>query len=566
MKHGVAGLTIVVLSGAFGVGFCSDRTIADSRIIKVTAFTDRALVTRMATIALKKGDQEIRFADLPALMERNSVQASGRGNAIIRDVRFGQEQMVLMTDLQLQKLIDQRDSLNDSVRIIEDLAVAAQNQKNFIENIAKKVTAPAVEPEKTAGPELDPAKWSAMVGFYRKSIGQLNEEIRKLESTKKNLGMRIDRINRQIDDRGAGKSKTNPYVDVIVHGKEVGSVELELSYIADGVSWTPTYTLRMGSNAKTMNVLYNAMVKQNTGEDWNGVALNLSTATPVIGGIIPRLMPWYVDVVTPRYDLTDAEMQSGQVKNKSFTRRETNKETMSKKAEAPEPEMVAESAPAPAMIVENSTVEKRVYSAVYALAGAKDIASDNQEHLVAIASFDLPAELSYSSVPKLQPAVFLNAKITNATDYTLLPGATSVFFENSFVANGNIDLVAPAQAFETPLGTDEQMHIERKQVNRFQKEEGLLSKRNKLIYTYSIIIKNNKKSDETVIVKDQIPVSRNQDIVVTYVPLEKKSTVAPLIDKSGIVEWRVFVKAGQELAVPFSFSVEYPKEMQVDGL
>jgi uncharacterized protein (TIGR02231 family) len=553
----------VVLS-AFTQVFAADRTTADSRIVKVTAYTDRALVTRLATVTIQKGEQEIRFANLPAYLDKSSVQVSGKGNAVIRDVRTGQEQTALLTDRELQKLTDQRDSLNDSLRISDDRTTAAQSQKNFIENIAKKVTAPVTEPEKAPGPELDPAKWGAMVGFYRKGISQLDEEIRLQESYKKELSLRIDKINRQIIDRGGAKSKTKPYVDAVVQGKETGPVELSLSYVVHGVSWSPSYTLRMASNAKAMNVTYNAMVRQNTGEDWNNVSLNLSTATPAIGGTIPKLAPWYVDVFTPPNPEVYEERQQMMLQKRSEMagRPETHGGGKMKAMAPPAPQ-----APMAAMEVENSPVEKGVYSAVFSLAGAKEIASDNQNHQVAIASFDVPAEFSYFSVPKLQPGVFLNAKVTNGSDYTLLPGPTSVFFENSFVANGAVELVAPAQTFETPLGTDEQIHIERKLINRFQKEEGLISKHTKVVFNYSIIIKNNKKMDVSVTVKDQIPDSRNQDIIVAILPAAEKSPVpAPAVDKTGIVEWKIPVKAGQEITVPFSFSVEYPKDIRVDGL
>jgi uncharacterized protein (TIGR02231 family) len=564
MERSILRLTAAaVVASAFAIVFAADRTTADSRIVKVTAYTDRALVVRQATVTIQKGDQEIRFANLPVYMDRNSIQVSGKGNAVIRDVRSGQEQTVLLTDVQLQKLMDQRDSLNDSVRVFDDRISVAQNQKNFIENIAKKVTAPAAEPEKAPGPELDPAKWNAMVGFYRKSISQLNEEIRQVESYKKDLGTRIDKINRQINDRGAARSKTKPYVDVVVQGREAGEVELELSYVVHGVSWTPSYTLRMASNAKTMNVTYNAAVRQNTGEDWNGVRLNLSTAAPAVGGTIPKLQPWYVDIFTPRSPEPEVEVKQLMMKKKGALAGRSEmgfSEKMNDLAAAPP------QAPRPAMAVENSGVERGVYSAVFSLAGAKEIASDNQNHLVAIASFDVPAEFSYFSVPKLQAGVFLNAKVTNSTDYTLLPGPTSVFFENSFVANGAVELVAPSQTFETPLGTDEQIHIERKLINRFQKDEGLISKHIKVVYKYSIILRNNKKMDESVTVRDQIPNSRNQDIVVTLLPAEKSPVPGPTVDKTGIVEWKVPVKAGQEVTVPFSFSVEYPKDIQVEGL
>ncbi|NBO94077.1 MAG: DUF4139 domain-containing protein, partial [Planctomycetia bacterium] len=35
------------------------------------------------------------------------------------------------------------------------------------------------------------------------------------------------------------------------------------------------------------------------GEDWNGIALTLSTARPGLGGAAPEIAPWYVDVSQP---------------------------------------------------------------------------------------------------------------------------------------------------------------------------------------------------------------------------------------------------------------------------
>ena len=51
---------------------------AKSNITAVTVYTDRAVVTRTATVDLAVGTHEIVFEGLPATLGDNSLQASGR--------------------------------------------------------------------------------------------------------------------------------------------------------------------------------------------------------------------------------------------------------------------------------------------------------------------------------------------------------------------------------------------------------------------------------------------------------------------------------------------------------
>lgn len=55
----------------------------DSTIESVTVYEDRAMVRRVAELALEKGEQVIRFEGLPASLMENSVRASGRGSAAV---------------------------------------------------------------------------------------------------------------------------------------------------------------------------------------------------------------------------------------------------------------------------------------------------------------------------------------------------------------------------------------------------------------------------------------------------------------------------------------------------
>ncbi|MCX6944585.1 MAG: DUF4140 domain-containing protein, partial [Opitutales bacterium] len=60
----------------------------DSTIRAVTVYTDRAVVTRTAHVALAGGITELVFANLPETLTERSLQVSGQGTAqaLILDV------------------------------------------------------------------------------------------------------------------------------------------------------------------------------------------------------------------------------------------------------------------------------------------------------------------------------------------------------------------------------------------------------------------------------------------------------------------------------------------------
>jgi len=550
-------MTAMFLSGALALCRAQEPVAANARISEVIVYGDRAMVTRTAVVQLSKGEHVVRFADLPPSIDRGSLQASGRGKAVIRDVRFMQEQLAGVSDEKLRKLMDQREKLQDSLRACDDRITAAQVQKTFIDNIARKLT----DPGDSTAAELDPGKWTGMVAFYRKSIDQYNGEVRAIDGLKREINRQIDKLNREINELNSNARQVKNLVDVVVEARDAGPVEIDLSCIVYGPSWTPAYTVRVSSDDKKMNLTFNSYVRQNTGESWNGVTLKLSTAVPSIGGAVPELSPWYVDIYKPRPVARKRAML--------YEMEKSAPKSLSALAgggpadEALSYEEQKEEAP-PEMAIENSTVASGASAALYTIPGKKEIASDNQDHIVTIAAFDLPVDFAYATVPKLQPNVFLKATATNTSDYAFLPGATSIFLDNAFVSSGTLDLTIAGAKFETSLGVDQGVHIEYKQINRYQKDQGVVARKTKMMYEYAIILKNNKKSDVEVAVKDHYPVSKNADIVVT--PIIPEKGPAPVIDNVGLAQWKIPLKTGQEMKLPVSFSVEYPRDANVDGL
>lgn len=74
-------------------------------------------------------------------------------------------------------------------------------------------------------------------------------------------------------------------------------------------SWSSLYDVRADltshpasgedSSRPTIALQYRAKITQNTGEDWEGVVLTLSTASPLLASDIPVLQPWKIGQLRP---------------------------------------------------------------------------------------------------------------------------------------------------------------------------------------------------------------------------------------------------------------------------
>lgn len=99
-----------------------------------------------------------------------------------------------------------------------------------------------------------------------------------------------------LDDRRAASSDRDPrrfeprkqVTLSMAEGAEVEDVSIELTYRVPGARWAPSYTLRIENDAQAKLEL-RAVVAQQTGEDWSGATLTVSTASWQAWHDLPRL-------------------------------------------------------------------------------------------------------------------------------------------------------------------------------------------------------------------------------------------------------------------------------------
>jgi uncharacterized protein (TIGR02231 family) len=139
----------------------------------------------------------------------------------------------------------------------------------------------------------------------------------------------------------------------------------------------------------------------------------------------------------------------------------------------------------------------------------------------------------------------------------------NVFLDGTLVASSRIETVMPGEKLDLALGVDEGISVKRTLNSRVTEDAGLVTKRTRIAYSFTLTIQNNRRAAATVNVLDQVPVSRNEKIVVAVdEPKEDEAKT----ETDGTVKWTLDLKPGEKQELPLKFSVEYPSDLQVTGL
>jgi hypothetical protein len=186
------------------------------------------------------------------------------------------------------------------------------------------------------------------------------------------------------------------------------------------------------------------------------------------------------------------------------------------------------------------------------------IKSNGERTLVDLKTYEIPASYRYTAIPKLEKDAFLQAEISDWSQYSLLEGESNLYFEDGFVGRSILNPNALQDTLEISMGRDRSILIQREKVDQFSKKRTIGSNITES-RGYEILVKNNKSQAVTLQLKDQIPVSVNSTITVTTGELSG-GVVDPV---TGIVTWEITLAPGGQQKLSLRYEVKYPKSERV---
>lgn len=514
----------------------------------VTVFPDRARVTRRGRLSVEPGQLRLEVLDLPLALFTDSVRASGRGTARARLLGIRTEMRhYAETPAEAPREIEaQIQTLLDSDADLAARAEVLDKAQKALDGLAAQSD---VYARGLAFRNRSPEDQGALYDFIVARATTLQTEILALSRQRRDVARELDRLRRKLAGLQSARPRQRWAALVEVEVLAAGELEIELTYVVEAARWTPLYDLRLGS--EELEVAYLAEVAQRTGEDWIGVSLTLSTARPALSLVIPELDPWYVG---PR----PAPPPQPQVMPAAAPQAAGRGIKLAMMMEA-----AVEEEPAIELETASAEVTESGSALTYQISSRTDVPSSTEDtRKVTVAAFRLRPAFDLVTAPGREPVCYRRAKGKNESSYTLLPGPAQLFEGGEYLGATKIRHTAPGQELELALGADERVRVERKLIAR-NVDKTFLADRRRLRYGYRIEVENLRDTPQTVWVRDQLPVSRHEQIKVKLESAEPKPSRQTELSQ---LEWKLVLEPAARQVLHFDFSVEHPREMDVTGL
>ncbi|XP_046560462.1 protein F37C4.5-like isoform X2 [Haliotis rubra] len=531
---------------------------------KVTVYSDRAEVCRQIHTSVVKGVNEIVLKQLPASIDSDSIRVEGTGQATIAEVTF-QRKHTTPDEADISSKEKELETQIADLKKEKDQIEARQNVMNkqwkLLENFGNTVS----KSTKNKSTNLDTAYFQGVTDFLQ----MYKDQGSKLETTRLELAEQIAKLDKKIvaatnnlsELRANRGHQTESRECTIVLESEGGhKVSLLVSYVVSQASWTPSYDLRMFTAEGVLKIMYYGQITQTTGEDWTDAKLFLSTASPSVGGSVPLLGTAVLNIARGyRYGrrFRSLAKASSFSRGKSYSQDEYDDE---------EYECAASIESTPRLMgYTQSKVTESTTSTSYEIARQSSIPSDNLPHKVSVGIFDVKPNLEYITLPKVEPRAYLQAKVTNNSVFTLLPGETSIFLDNSFVAKAEIKLVSPGEEFLCSLGVDPAVKVTYKPLKKFTASSGLISKTTNTTYEQVVEIKNTHEYSINIVLKLQLPRSSDDKIKVTLLEpsLDLKhpeKNTNPQITKQNHIVWKLDLAKQVTREITLKYTVDHPPQ------
>jgi uncharacterized protein (TIGR02231 family) len=522
----------------------------DTRICEVTVYTDRALVTRRGTVALTGNERQLAIASLPATLETESVRATGAGTVGVRLLGVRSDRVFSSEPVgdRTAELTQQIQELETQKRVIKDKLVARRLQLKFVEDLSEKSV--GFFSSSIAKQQVGLNETGELLNFLGTNYLKYVSAIAQHEKQQHELDNQIQALKQKLQQVRTSHSQQSFNIIVAIEPSGSGNFELEVSYVVKRASWTPLYDLRVNTTNNQINLHYLADVKQNTGEDWIGVALTLSTAKPGLGSLPPQLKPWYIEI----FELM-APAGRGSSEDDLFDLKELLEEGYAGSSFGSGGRRIEAEIATAQVSREGGTVS-------FQIGGNTNIPSDSSRQKVTIFSENYPSIPEYIAVPHLVSFAYLQAVVVNPlTGATLLPGKANIFRDNTFVGTVQLENVSPGQEYKLNLGIDEGLKIERQLVER-QVDKKLIGNQRRTSYAYRLSVTNLWQVQVHLTLQEQLPVSRNEQIKVRLTLTNPKIVAGEM----GLLEWIMSLPPQAKQELYYQFVVEHPPDLTVIGL
>ena len=551
---------------------------AESRLAEVTLYRDQAQITRTVSVPKGDGPIELIVAGLPVQVRPDSLFAEG-GEAIdVRAVRY-RERIVGQEPREDIRELDEQIAAKQ-VEIEENTAMQGLIQKRFsyLDKL-EGFTAPTATAELSKG-VLDAEQLQETTKFIFEQRESATKELLELKGVERGLKKEIQTLQlRRAQLAGQSQTKVREAV-LFLDRRDAGADAVRLTYLVNNCGWSPSYNVRGDLGNDKVRLEYNALIRQMTGEDWDGVKLTLSTASPMISASGPAIAAFPVSLKqlaqggrsVNGFDLSDPsapnsplrpgqqaaltrdynDLQVRQARNNidfnnNSSLLDNTRFAWSGNLIANDLQLIELCEPVdrllPTVVVQSPDQGLAIS---YTIDGAVSLQSRTDQQMTRILQAEMDAGFYHVANPVLTPYVYREAEAANTSGRDLLAGPTNVYLDGRFVGRTEMVSVTRGQTFVLGFGADPQLTATRQLIERDQQQQG---GNTRLSFAYRLAVENFGDQPAAVRLYDRLPNFKDSDDVKLtldsgFGDLSKDPVYLRIDRPNGILRWDTTVDAG----------------------
>jgi uncharacterized protein (TIGR02231 family) len=393
----------------------------------------------------------------------------------------------------------------DLVQTERDLLV---RQAAALEQVAGLTLAELAE-DAAWGDELGSA-WAEKLGRAaeeeRAIIPRLVEREREVEEVEREIARLDGRI--QALERPDSEERADLEIDL---AGPAGSVcQLRIDYVVPSAVWRPWHTARLDDGR--LELATDACVWQNTGEDWRGVELCLSTERASLGAEPPRLAS---DVLRAgrKSDQLVVQTREQEIDTAGLGGGEQGRAAVELPGIDDGGEVIALRAPDRA-----------------------NVPSDGRPYRVRLSSFTTETETELCAFPELAPVILLKSSQQNRGAGPILAGPVDLVRSSGLVGRTSVLFVAAGERFELGWGPDADLRLTR-EVDTLEEKSRMLSSWIERETRVRVRLSNLGARAVALRITERVPVSEIEKVKIEVDPSRTTGKQRP--DEHGHVRWSV---------------------------
>jgi uncharacterized protein (TIGR02231 family) len=555
--------TLLILTG-----HCSSQTVDKStkpelqtnsgKVTKATLYRDQALVTRAISVAASKVEREVLVGQLPDEVVVESVYADGLGSIQVRGVRVGRQPIGGTNRPEVQKLTNELEAVKLEVAELQHKQQAVKKQVGYIDSLMN-FSAVSTSGDLSRG-VLDAKSLTELSQFTMETNKKLSDELYQYERTLAAKTAAKTGLEQQL---ALLTKSDNPIQQATVTVAAGPAGVIHLSYLVGGCSWQPDYTVGGSTTSDKVNLRYNALIQQMSGEDWSQVQLTLSSASPNVTAAGPSLTPFRValakspnqrapnmpagkepnvindlQTLLQKQSTVASQFSSGYRQNDNLDRDLALNDVAN---EFQNLELQAEAAQLKSIAAD---IGSGVTSQTYEVAAPVSLASRREHHNVLVVEADLQGKMYHVATPLLSSFAFREVQLKNDRQVGLLGGPATVYLDGKFVGRTELPSTASGQNLVVGFGADQQVRTRRELMT---KDDEIQGGNRLLTMNYRLVVANFKKTPIALRIMDRLPlVGQGTDIKVEMKPaanlnVSKDGLYQRIQKPRGILRWDVEV-------------------------